>query len=74
MDGAARVMEITTGIWTDVQVIHKLVCLVCKEFLGLLPKILYHSLLYISVVYISVGREHTGFEGFLVCYEDVKVT
>jgi len=69
MDGGARVMEITTGIWTDVQVMHKLVCAVCKEFLGLLPKILYHSLLY-----ISVGRERTGFEGFLVWSEDVKVT
>jgi len=74
MDGAARVMEITTGIWTDVQMMRKLVCPVGKEFLGLLPKILYHSLLYICVVYISVGRERTGFEGFLVWSEAVKVT
>lgn len=69
MDGAASVTEIITGIWTDVEVMHKSVCPVCKEFFGLVPKILYHSLLY-----ISVGREHTNFEGFLVWSEDVKVT
>lgn len=60
MDGAARVIEITTGIWTDVQVMHKLVCPVCKEFLGLLSKILYHSLLY-----MSVGHEHVALRAFL---------
>jgi len=61
MIGAARVTEITTGIRTGVQVMHKSVCPVCKEFLGLLPKILYHSFLY-----ISVRREHTDFEGLLL--------
>ena len=61
MDGT----EITTGIRTGVQALHKTVCPVCKEFLGLLPKILYHSFLY-----ISIGCEHTDFEGFLLWSED----
>jgi uncharacterized protein YbaR (Trm112 family) len=65
MAGAARVTEIATGIRTGLQVMHKMVCPVCKEFLGLLPKTLYHSFLY-----ISIGREHTEFEGFLVWSED----
>jgi hypothetical protein len=48
-EGIGTVKEITTGIYTGVPLMHKLAHPVCKEFLGLLPKSLYHSLLQIVV-------------------------
>jgi hypothetical protein len=45
-EGIAMLQKITTGIATGVPSMHNLAYPICKEFLGLLPKPLYHSLLY----------------------------
>jgi hypothetical protein len=42
-DGIAR-GKIVTDIWTGVSLMHKVAYPICKEFLQVLPKILYHGL------------------------------
>lgn len=46
-EGTRTVIQKSSGILTGVPFVHKTACLLSKQFLGLLPKSLYHNLLQI---------------------------
>lgn len=46
-EGIATFIQISVGIQTEVTLMHKSAYHICNEFLGLLPKTLFHSFTHI---------------------------
>ena len=61
--------KITTGIWTGVSLMLKLMYFICKELLGLLPKPLYHTLRHIVNQHAYLASD-----GFMQWSREVKIS